>query len=437
MLIKTDRERVLRMSRRVWQDLLTAVLRDPTIRFAQAGVDALSSAQSILLCAGPFVPSAEPPSGQASGDLASWCAVVFVDRVGQVPTIDQLRRQLRPRNAQILTVLCLDTRSPSSGWVGWVLERGDIRPLEGLLIVGPSPIASYRGRTTTLEGEADDSDDSRYSRLQPILNEAFPRVRDWSILLVGSSRSGSLAAMQFAALGIDRLVLVDPDLVELHNLDGMFWATPDDVGRPKALVNAERLVQFRPDMSIQPITLSIRDPKIRLPANCDLLVTCVDDEVARHHAAGLAVRYLLPHLDVATHVTAGSGPANGESRGLELRADVRLVLPGEGCLECIGGGEVTAEMRDFQRFAPVGSLSPDQMRGWDQQRLGSLITLNSIAVSIGVQTWLQYVRGELTGSVWHRVLWSNATDFQVQSGYVRGKLGTACCMLSPIRTPPI
>lgn len=196
------------------------------------------------------------------------------------------------------------------------------------------------------------------------------------------------------------------------------------------MVNAERLVQFRPDMAIQPITLSIRDPKILMPSLCDLLVTCVDDEVARRHAAGLAVRYLLPHLDVATHITAELG-------GLELRADVRLILPGEGCLECIGGGEVTAEMRDFQRFAPVGSLSPDQMRLWDQQRLGSLVTLNSIAVSVGVQTWLQYLRGDLTGSVWHRVLWSNVTHFQVQSGYVQGRIGTACCRVSPPRNPRV
>lgn len=425
MLITTDRARVLRMTRRAWQGMLSEVLRDPKIRFARAGVDAMTSPQSTLLCAGRFATSAEPPTGEAGGDLASWCAVVFVDRVGQAPTVDQLRRHFRPRHAQMLTVLCLDTRSPSSRWVGWVLERGDIRPLEGLQIVGASPIASYRSRTTDLDATQGDPKDQRYSRLQPILDKAFPRVRDSTILLVGSSRSGSLAAMQLAALGVDRLVLVDPDLVELHNLDGMFWATPEDIGRSKAMVNAERLFQFRPDMAIQPITLSIRDPKIRLPSLCDLLVTCVDDEIARRHAAGVAVRYLLPHLDIATHVTTGSGLGS-----LELQADVRLVLPGEGCLECIGGGETTAETREFQRFAPMGSLSPDQLRRLDhQQRLGSLVTLNSLAVSIGVQAWLQFSRGELTGSVWHRVTWRSTIDLGNESGYVSGLSPCPVCQV--------
>lgn len=425
MLVKTDRAFVLRMTRVDWQAMLSAVLRDPAVRFAQGDIAGMASSQSTLLCARGLVLSADIPTGESRADLAAWCVVVFVDRFGQPPVPGMLRRQLQPRHAQQLTVLCLDTRTPSSGWVGWVMERGDIRPLDGLQIMGTSPIFSYRGSRGE-EIDPSNDDPQRYSRLQPVLGSSYSAVRRSTVLLVGASRSGSLACMELAALGIDRLIIADRDVVELHNLDGMFWATPDDIGRPKALVNAERLSRFRPEMAIHPLAMSIRDPHLRLPALCDLLVTCVDDEIARRHAAaGLAARWLLPHLDIATQVLATAARAGGR----ELKADVRFVIPGEGCLICQGGENAgqADEIEDFERFAPPGSLSPAQLRPWNQQRLGSLITVNAMAVSIGIQTWLQFLAGELTGSIWHRLTWSDPTHLGVESGYVRGRTTRQCC----------
>lgn len=179
MLVKTDSAFVLRMTRVEWQAMLSALLRDPAVRFALGEIAGMASSQSTLLCARGLVLSADIPTGEFRADLEAWCVVVFVDRFGQPPVREMLRRLFRPRHAQQLTVLCLDTRTPSSGWVGWVMERGDIRPLDRLQIMGTSPIFSYRGLQGK-EFDATNDDPQRYSRLQQVsrhLNGAAQAAR--------------------------------------------------------------------------------------------------------------------------------------------------------------------------------------------------------------------------------------------------------------------
>lgn len=437
-MLQTERTYVLRTTETTWSAALSQSLREPDCCYAVGSLDCLTSAQANLLCLRELQSSRTAPQGQDRAELESWCVIVWMDRLTSPWSAEQISNRFRPRHAQQLVVLCVDAQSPTAGWSGWIVERGEIRRLDGFQIVGRNPVISERQVSSSDRSGLDIPNEDRYSRLQPVLGSTYNAVRRATVLLIGASRSGSVAAMELAALGIARLIQIDPDLVETHNLDGMFWATPADIGRSKAVVNGQRLHQYRPDMAIHPLTVSIRDANLRLPALCDLMVSCVDDEIARRHAARLASRWLLPHLDIATQVTAVGARMNPESAaeparlesstGRELRADVRLILPGEGCLVCVGG-QATKEMENFERFAPLSSLTPDQMQPWNQQRLGSLVTLNALAVSVGIQTWLQYQSGELAGSIWHRLTWRSPTDLAIESGYVRGRQPCEHCVI--------
>ena len=103
----------------------------------------------------------------------------------------------------------------------------------------------------------------------------------------------------------------------------------------------------------------------------DLIISCVDHDGARLVAAFVATAYHRLHLDVATgvHVTPGdaAGLTNGAGRR-NMGADVRLVVPGAGCLLCYGGlRDFGAAMRNVLAPEAVGASPID----WSTQRAGS------------------------------------------------------------------
>lgn len=59
------------------------------------------------------------------------------------------------------------------------------------------------------------------------------RLADASVLIVGIGALGSPACLQLAAAGVGRLVLMDPDVVELSNLHRQIVHRTADIGRPK------------------------------------------------------------------------------------------------------------------------------------------------------------------------------------------------------------
>jgi hypothetical protein len=106
-----------------------------------------------------------------------------------------------------------------------------------------------------------------------------------------------------------------------------------------------------------------------------------------------------PHLDI------GSGVLR-DGAGRRVGADVRLCLPGEACIACLGG------LRDPDGAgravaAPPAALRRGPLRPWDEQRAGSLVTVNQIAVNLGVQLWLDLLAGRLGRSTWYHLRWGD------------------------------
>jgi len=153
-----------------------------------------------------------------------------------------------------------------------------------------------------------------------------------------------------AVLGVRRLLLVAPDILEPHNLDAMCGVTEADVGRRKAEALAERLTQFRSDLAVHALACSAADDRVvDRVRNADLLATCVDRDTPRLAAAMLAERFLKVHLDIGTGVTVS------DAQERLIAGDVRLLLPGQGCVSCVGG-LLDQEGAQYELLAPPGSL---------------------------------------------------------------------------------
>lgn len=97
------------------------------------------------------------------------------------------------------------------------------------------------------------SEPHRFSRTELLIGpEGLQKLRDSSVAIFGLGGVGGHAAEALCRAGIGRLVLVDFDDVCLTNINRQILALDDTVGRPKALVMAERMRRINPDAEVVP-----------------------------------------------------------------------------------------------------------------------------------------------------------------------------------------
>lgn len=113
---------------------------------------------------------------------------------------------------------------------------------DGLIAEGFTSISSVGDEISFWPGSHID-DGSEFSRRnrQAFGSGTVSRLRRMSAAVIGCSGTGSIVVEQLARLGMGRLVLVDPDVVEEKNLNRILNATLDDAQRkrPKVEVLAE------------------------------------------------------------------------------------------------------------------------------------------------------------------------------------------------------
>ena len=93
----------------------------------------------------------------------------------------------------------------------------------------------------------------RYSRniiLKEVGTKGQIKLLESKVLVIGTGGLGSPAAMYLAAAGIGTIGLVDPDVVELSNLQRQIIHSIKDVGRPKVISGKETINDLNPDVEV-------------------------------------------------------------------------------------------------------------------------------------------------------------------------------------------
>lgn len=136
---------------------------------------------------------------------------------------------------------------------------------------------------------------ARYSRhilLKEIGGPGQKRLRAARIALVGLGGLGGPAGLYLAAAGVGRLTLIDPDRVEVSNLQRQIQFGSDDLGQPKAEATARRLSLLNPHTDYVPVQAALT------PANADGLLAGHDlvldgtDDFSVRFAVNAAARRL-------------------------------------------------------------------------------------------------------------------------------------------------
>ena len=121
----------------------------------------------------------------------------------------------------------------------------------------------------------------RYARhiVLPEIGEAGQqKLLASSVLVVGAGGLGSHALMALAAAGVGRLGVVEPDRLELSNLQRQTLYETADIGRAKAAAAADRLSELNPDITIDVHELRLDAQNAdRLVAGYDLVIDGTDN----------------------------------------------------------------------------------------------------------------------------------------------------------------
>jgi adenylyltransferase/sulfurtransferase len=109
------------------------------------------------------------------------------------------------------------------------------------------------------------------------------KLLDAKVLVLGMGGLGCPLLMYLVSCGVGSITIVDPDVVELSNLQRQILFGHDDLGRKKADVASEKARQLNQHVDISPVTRIPKDSELRrLVETSDVVVDGTDNFAARY-----------------------------------------------------------------------------------------------------------------------------------------------------------
>ncbi len=110
-------------------------------------------------------------------------------------------------------------------------------------------------------------------------SERLEKLKSAHVLVVGLGGVGAYVAEQLCRAGIGEMTIIDGDIVELTNKNRQLLALDCNLGRPKAVVMEERLLNINPEIKLHVINDFIRDEgmiKVLKMSKYDYVVDAID-----------------------------------------------------------------------------------------------------------------------------------------------------------------
>ena len=234
------------------------------------------------------------------------------------------------------------------------------------------------------------TDETRFDRNERLFgHDGQGLIAKARLAIVGLGGLGSHVAQQAAYLGIRKFVLIDGDVVTMSSLNRLIGARLSDAvaGTPKVTV-AERVISgIEPAAEVTTIEewldASQADAAIRA---ADVVIGCLDDDVARLALTAVTSESQLPYFDLASEVEDGARHYGGR---------VLFALTPLRCAYCLGELDpeelALAGLTREQRTARDRSygVSASALRG----RGAAVVSLNGVVASLAVTELMVYLTG--------------------------------------------
>ena len=123
---------------------------------------------------------------------------------------------------------------------------------------------------------------ARHILLREIGGPGQARLATSSVAIVGAGGLGAPAALYLAAAGVGRITLIDPDVVELSNLQRQVLFRSNDVGVDKARAGQAALKALDPQIDVEAIVTRLESANAeQLIAGADVVLDGTDSFEAR------------------------------------------------------------------------------------------------------------------------------------------------------------
>jgi adenylyltransferase/sulfurtransferase len=134
-----------------------------------------------------------------------------------------------------------------------------------------------------------------YSRLESTVFSR-ERLQSTSIVVVGAGALGNEVAKNLALLGVGQVTIIDHDTVEASNLTRSIMFCGPDIAEhlrrrtPKSQLLAMRVKEVNPDVDARSVVGEVADIGLAILRRADLVLTCVDNEMARLETSWMCLR---------------------------------------------------------------------------------------------------------------------------------------------------
>lgn len=171
----------------------------------------------------------------------------------------------------------------------------------------------------------------RYDRQLRVAGWDQEKLMKAAVMVVGVGAIGCEVAKNLALMGIGKMILVDNDVIELSNLSRQMLFTDEDIGKPKAMVAAEKLEKMNPWIKIDAYFEDVRKLDQSIFQDINVIASCLDNWPARRWLNSLAIE-----LDKVLVDSSMDG----------FYANLQVVIPRKTpCLECHGDELIPKEIQ--------------------------------------------------------------------------------------------
>lgn len=241
----------------------------------------------------------------------------------------------------------------------------------------------------------------RYSRhilLQDVGVEGQEKILNARMLVVGAGGLGAPVSLYLAAAGVGTIGLVDPDVVDLSNLQRQVIHFTKDVGTPKVQSAKEKIEAINPDVKVQTYYELLDSTNAQqIVSEYDFIIDGTDN---------FPVKFLINDACVL----AGKPFSHGGI--LRFKGQTFTHLPGTACYRCM-----------FKEPPPPGAVPTCSQAGVLGAIAGMLGTIQAAEA-------LKYITG-VGELLTNRLLTFDAKTMQFQTFNVRKRKNCELCGEAP------
>ncbi len=261
----------------------------------------------------------------------------------------------------------------------------------------------------------------------PALDKELAALR---VVVVGGGGTGSATATLLARLGVGRVAIIDPDLVETTNLNRLHGASQADAdgGRTKVDVLVSSIARAGLGVAVRGFARYVDDPQCHdVLLSADVVFGCTDDHAGRLFINRLAYFYAIPVIDMGLMMQVDdTNPDNPRLQHLAGR--ITVLAPGLTCIACRDVTDSNAARDELLRRQQPGQYARLKAEAYvtgEGNPRPAVVTFTTEVATMAVNEMLQRLsnfRGTSRDHRLHDFLDESDMSFPPQS-----RAGCKCC----------